>query len=169
MTRLDGKQALFVVYNRFSETEYKTPRAILEGLGVVVVVASSSLDAMLGHRGNELRPDLLLGDVHAYDYDAIVFVGGDGYDVNDPEAQRLAQEAVAADKVVAAICKAPVTLALAGVVEGKRVTASGGGALENAGAIFTGAPIERDGLIITAAGPLSTRLFGEAIAVALAE
>jgi len=61
-------------------------------------------------------------------------------------------------------------LAKAGVVEGKRVTASTGSyQLEKAGAIFTGASVERDGLVITANGPDASRQFGEAITAALEE
>ena len=41
--------------------------------------------------------------------------------------------------------------------------------LEKAGAIFTGASVERDGLIITANSPGGSRRFGEAIAAALGE
>ena len=41
--------------------------------------------------------------------------------------------------------------------------------LEKAGAIFTGASVERDGLIITAKAPGYEREFGEATAAALGE
>ena len=171
LTRLDGKRALFVIYNRFQEDEYGIPRAILEQLGVAVDVASSTLDVRSGKGGAKVQPDLLLGDVYGGDYDAIVFVGGAQYEVDNLDAQRIAQEAVAEGKVVAAICVAPVTLARAGLVEGKRVTAGTmWGELEEAGAtVLTGASVERDGLIITADGPGRSRKFGETIATALGE
>ena len=171
MTRLDGKRALFVIYERFEDNEYGIPRAILEDLGVVVTVASLSSDVVTGFNRTEVQPDVLLGDVRAGDYDAIVFVGGLQYKRDDPEAQRIAQEAIAEGKVVAATCIAPITLAKGGVVEGKRVTAARDVELklEKAGAVFTGASVERDGLIITAKGPLAARQFGEAIAAALGE
>ena len=146
------------------------PRAILEGLGVVVTVGSVTTDAVKGHRGAEVQPDVLLCDARGGDYDAIIFVGGSGYDVDDPEAQRIAQEAVAEEKVVAAICIAPITLARADVVEGKRMTvAMHPHELEEAGAIYTGAGFEHDGLIITANSPGGARRVGEAVASALAE
>jgi protease I len=170
LARLDGKRALFVIYDRFHEDELGVPRAILENLGVVVAVGSVTTDAVKGHRGAEVQPDVLLGDARAGDYDAIIFVGGSGYDVDDPEAQRIAQEAVAEGKVVAAICIAPITLARAGVVEGKRVTvAMHPHELEEAGAIYTGAGFEHDGLIITANSPGGARRVGEAVATALGE
>jgi len=169
-TRPDSKRALFVVYERFEESEYGIPRAILEDRQVVVTVASVRSGAVTGHKGTEVQPDVLLDAVRGGTYDAIVFVGGYEYERDDPEAQRIVQEALAEGKVVAAICVAPITLARAGVVEGKRVTAStGAGELKQAGAIFTGASVERDGLIITANGPAAARQFGEAIAAALGE
>jgi len=171
VTRPDAKRALFVIYARFEETEYGIPRAILEDQGVAVTVASLSSDVVKGDKGTEVQPDVLLGDVRAGDYDAIVFVGGSGYKVDDPEGQRIAQEAVAEGKVVAAICIAPITLAKAGVLEGKRVTASTQwNVLEKAGAtVVTKGSVVRDGLIITANGPGGAREFGEAIAAALGE
>ena len=167
----DSKDALFVVYDGFEDQEYGEPRTILEGKGVVVTVASSSSDVVIGYQGTEVQPDVLLSDVRGDDYDAIVFVGGYGYERDDVEAQRIAQEAVAEGKVVAAICIAPITLAKAKVVEDKRVTGSilTKIQLERAGATFTRAPIERDGIIITAYGPSASREFGETIAAALEE
>lgn len=118
----------------------------------------------------EVQMDINLKDVHASDYDIIVFIGGYAYNRNDPEAQRIAQEAVEEGKLLAAICVAPITLARAGVINGKRVTASTGiSQLEETGAIFTGNVVERDGLIITANGPYASQQFGEAIAAALEE
>jgi protease I len=171
LTRLDGKRALFVLYNRFQEDEYSIPRAILEQLGISVTVASSTLDVRTGTGGVKVQPDLLLGDVYGGDYDAIVFVGGMQYEIDNLDAQRIAQEAVSAGKLVAAICIAPITLARAGLVEGKRVTAATKwDELEEAGAtVLTGASVERDGLIITADGPARSRKFGETIATALGE
>jgi protease I len=170
MVRLDGQRALLVIYEHFQQREYDIPRAILEELGCVVTVASSSLDVLTGTGGAKVRADLLLSEVHAADYDAIVFVGGTQYGINDPEAQRIAQEAMVRDKVVAAICIAPITLAKAGLLQGKRVTAALNPAvLEEYGAIHSGAGVERDGFIITADSPGSSREFGETIAAAMGE
>lgn len=103
-------------------------------------------------------------------YDAIVFVGGLGYEQDNLEAQRIAQKGVAEGKVLAAICLAPMTLAKAGALEGRRATTSlPASRIEVEGAIYTGAAVERDGLIITADGPAASRAFGQAIASALEE
>ena len=85
VTRLDGKLALFVLTERFSENEYSVPRAILEDLGAMVVVASWTSDPVLGSRGIVIQPQLVLDDAYAGDYDAVIFVGGTGVKVTAPE------------------------------------------------------------------------------------
>jgi protease I len=164
------KTALMVIYDRFEESEYGLTRQELENAGVVVSVASNSLSAVTGHQGTEVLPDLLISDAHGGDYDAVIFVGAYAYDMEDEEAMRLAQEAVEAGKVVAAICVAPITLARAGVLEGVRATTSmPPAAIETFGAIYTGAVVEQDGLIITGNGPAASALFGQTIVAALGE
>lgn len=161
----------------FADPEYNEPRAVFDGRGFEVIVASAALDTATGASGTEVQPDILVGDIVVADYDAIVFIGGGGCEVywDDPEAHRVAQEAVAEKKLLAAICAAPVTLAKAGVLEGKEATVYDGGwkdgiaALEAGGATYVNATVVRDGLIITANGPPASKEFGEAIAGALKE
>jgi putative intracellular protease/amidase len=154
VTRLDGKLALFVLPERFSESEYSVPRAILEDLGAAVVVASWTSEAVLGSGGIAIQPQLVLDDACAGDYDAIVFVGGEGVKATAPETQRIVKEAVAEGKVVAAICAAQGILRAAGLVE----------------TVGADAPyVSRSGLIVTASGPIKSREFGETIAAALSE
>jgi len=170
---LSDKQILLVIQERFNESEYGRPRAMLEKKGAVVIVASLSLDVVKSYSGGKrVRPDVLLSDVRAADYDAIVFVGGYPYDPDVPAMHRVAQEAVAEGKLAAGICNGVITLAKAGVLEDKRVTAlpdQPASVLEETGAILTGALVERDGLIITGNGPEASSRFGEAIVEALEE
>ena len=154
LARLDGKRALFVVPDRFREAEHRIPREILEDLGVRVTVASWSLDPLLGTHGVTLQPELQLCDVCADDYDAFVFVGGDGVRPTEAEVQRIVREARAQEKVLAAICASQGILSYAGLVE--------------TGGVPSGTVV-RDGLIITASGSASSREFGVTIATALGE
>jgi protease I len=109
--------------------------------------------------------------VRVSDYDCIVFIGGVGATVyfDDPLAHSIASEAAAAGKVVAAICVSPVTLARAGVLQGRRATVFPDYAaeLENAGAMYTGEDVTVDGRIITANGPGAAEKFMWKIAEAL--
>ena len=70
---------------------------------------------------------------------------------------------------MAAICIAPVTLANAGLLKGRKATVyqSQTDALVRGGAHYTKAAVQVDGRIITADGPDSATRFGEAIRHAL--
>jgi len=74
-------------------------------------------------------------------------------------------------KVLAAIGTAPSILAGAGLLRGTRVTAylTEQERIVQAGGFYTGNAAEKDGLIITATGPLATSLFTKAILDGLAE
>ncbi len=164
------KQALLIIFDQFEQLEYSEPRAALEKQGIQVRVASSSTASVVGSTGQRVQPDVALSAVQTADYDAIVFIGGYNYDDTNADAIRIAQEAVAQDKIVAAICVAPITLVKAGVLKDKRATSSMPFAtLKAAGAIYTSESVARDGRLITGNGPAASRNFGQAIAAALAE
>jgi len=173
LPNLEGARVVMLIAHRdFRDEELLKPKALLEKAGARVSVASSSLEAATGTLGAKVTPDLLLKDVDAGEYDAVVFIGGPGAKQywDDSTAHRLAREAVEEGKVVAAICIAPVTLANAGLLEGKKATVwkTESGRLRAQGASYTGADVEVDDRIITANGPEAAETFGAAIAEALA-
>jgi len=170
----DKKKVVMVIaQNEFRDDEFFPPKEILEKNDIEVKVASTSLAQARGSLGGVYRPDLLLTDVKAGDFAAIIFVGGMGATqyLDDPLAHKLAREFLNAKKIVAAICIAPVILAKAGILKGKRATVipPEAGQLQQAGAIYAGKAVERDGNIITANGPSAAREFVEALVTALKE
>lgn len=172
MGQLDGKKILMVIASRgFRDEEYLQPRQLFDQEGASVTVASSSLDKATGMLGAEVQPDILLKDASAADYDAVVFVGGNGAREywNNPLALALAKNANAAGKVLAAICIAPVILANANLVLAKKVAVfeSEKMKLRSKGATITGKPVERDGTLITANGPQAASQFARTIVEAL--
>ncbi len=170
---MEGKKILIIIAsNGFRDEELQVPKGILEGEGAEVTLASSSLKESTGMLGATAKPDVLIGDVKASDYDAVIFVGGRGAQEywNDSKAHEIARDTLEKGKLLGAICIAPVTLANAGVLEGKKATvfSSEVGKLQQKGATYTGAGVEVDGNIITAAGPPNAKEFGEAFVNALA-
>jgi protease I len=163
---LNVKKAVFVIaQDNFQDEEFLRPKEVLEQNGIEVTVASTTLNEATGMLGGRVKPDILVSDVNARDFDAVVFIGGSGATqyLNDPLAHQLASEAVNADKVVGAICIAPAILANAGLLKGKRATvfSQEGNTLKSGGADYTARPVEKDGNIITASGPEAAREFGE--------
>lgn len=169
-----AKKVLFVIAQQgFQDHEYLEPKKVLETGGVQTKTASKTTNEALGKLGARVKPDLALKEARAQDYDAIIFVGGPGAAsyFDDEQALKLARDADHAGKILAAICIAPVILANAGVLKGKRATVwpSEGGNLRAKGAEYTGEDVTRDGRVITASGPQAAREFGQAILKALKE
>ncbi len=166
------KRALLIIpQENFQDDEFLLTAQELESDGIDVMVASTTLDEIKGTDGAMARADILLKDVNLAEMDAVVFIGGPGAAqyLNDDLAHKLAQDTLAGNKILAAICLGPEILANAGVLKGKNATVypTEGDKLKNAGVNYTAKPVEKDGLIITADGPASAKVFGQAISRAL--
>src|SRR3990172_4673976 len=160
--------------NGFRDPEYFVPKNVLKTAGHTVMTASNGEKGELAHGadGGAAEIDIAIRDAHAGDYDAVVFAGGPGALENlDNEASyRLAQETVYKEKVLGAICIAPVVLARAGVLEGKKAVVwssaddtTGIDAITEEGAEYIDEPVVKDGAVITARNPRAAQEFGEAL------
>ena len=166
------RAVLIIARENFRDEELFETMRVLTEAGVNTVVASSKKGPVKGMLGRRAEATILVSEIAVDEYDAIIFVGGAGameY-FHSRAAWTIAREAVARRKVLGAICIAPAILANAGLLNGVRVTSfpSERERLQRAGALYTGAPVERHGLIITGNGPMSAIQFGRAIADALA-
>ena len=172
LPQIKGKKVLMIIASHnFRDEEYSIPRKILESAGATVICASSTLKPARGMLGMVVKPDILIEKVKPEDYDGFIFVGGVGASEywGNPQVHSLIRKAVKMGKIVAAICIAPVTLAKAGVLKGKKATVwpSEKRELLKKGAIYTGKRVEVEKNIITADGPKSSSLFAEEIVKAL--
>ncbi|MBU1862461.1 MAG: DJ-1/PfpI family protein [Candidatus Omnitrophica bacterium] len=164
---LNKKAVMIIAPIEFRDEELFETREVLEAAGVAVTIASTITSECIGMLKGSVKPDMLIMDVRVNDFDAFILVGGIGSSCywNDSIMHKIIIDAVALNKVVGAICIAPVTLAYAGVLEGKRVTCwkSEQGKIVSKGAIYTGARVTYDGNIITADGPTSATQFGRSL------
>ncbi len=165
------KAVMIIAENDFRDEEFFQPKEALENAGIEVKVASTTLNLARGMLGRTFKPQLLVKDINVRDFDAVIFVGGAGAVQywDDATAQQIAREAYNNGKIVAAICVAPVILAKAGILKGKRATVwdSDSGELISAGAKYSKRNVEKDGKIITASGPFAAREFGEELVKAI--
>ncbi len=165
------KAVLVIAAKDFRDEEYLVPKRLLEEGGIEVLTASTTKNWAEGKLGARVQPDLLLTEVEPAEIDALVFVGGGGSSryFDDPAAHALAQETASAGKVVAAICIAPVILARAGLLKGRKATVYLDGVedLRQAGAVYTEQPVVTDGRVVTANGPEAAEAFGRELVTLL--
>ncbi|MBI4982959.1 MAG: DJ-1/PfpI family protein [Candidatus Omnitrophica bacterium] len=165
------KVVLIIPQDQFQDEEFSQSKNILSSKGADVKVASTTIDFVKGMYGDKVKPDLLIDNLSAHDFDAIVLIGGMGASQywNDSRIFKIVQDAYSQNSIVAAICIAPVTLANAGILRGKRATVSSSeeDELVAGGAIYSTNPVVRDGNIITASGPVAANDFPEEISRAL--
>jgi protease I len=165
------RAALIIASENFRDEELFETKRVLDAAQIETVIASSRTGIIRGSLGNLTEARVLVNQLRIDDYDAIVFIGGPGVVeyVNNPVELNIIRETVRKGKILAAIGTAPTILANANVLAGLRATSllSEREILTQAGAIYTGVPVEQDRLIITASGPAAAVMFGRAIADAL--
>lgn len=138
----------------FEDLEAVTLVDLLRRAGIEVVTAGLADGLMQGARGCRLQPDALLDEVVGAEFDMIALPGGmPGAEhlKNDPRVQALLQRMAEAGKYTAAICAAPIALAAAGLLEGRRATCYPGFLKDHPG--LQGDAVVVDGQVATSRGP----------------
>jgi len=166
------KIAIIIAFRNFRDEEYFIPKEIFQLAGFEVKTVSSERGTAIGGNGGEVEVDMNFEEFDVSRFDAVVFVGGPGaykY-IDNEQVWQIVRSTVAQNKLLAAICIAPVILARAGVLEGKKATVWSSvmdkkpiQILKENGAEYQEKPVVQDGGIITANGPAAAREFGEAI------
>lgn len=174
---MGGKKIVLVIaYRDFRDPEYFIPKEYFEKEGVSVVTASNKKGIAIGAEGGEAMVDFLVSQVNPNDYDAILFIGGPGAlsALSNEDSFNLARSALGNNKIVGAICIAPLILARAGVLKGKKATVwsspldkSPIRELQREGALYEEKGVVRDGYIITASGPKFAEDFAREVMGAL--
>jgi protease I len=172
MAAISSAKVLIVATDGFEESELFGPREILINQGADVKLASPSLKPIQAtvhdDPGKTIRPDMLIEDANAGDFDALLLPGG----VRNPDALRTNEAAITlirafakAGKPVAAICHGPWLLVEAGLVDGRTVTSwpSIRTDLRNAGGNVVDQPVVVDGNIVTSRKPDDVQPFTEAL------
>jgi deglycase len=154
----DAAESLEVMYpyQRMLEAGYEVDIAApsKKKLQFVVHDFVDGYDTYTEKPGYTWEADVAFADVDPSDYVALVIPGGRApeYIRNDPDVQRIIRHFFEDSKPVAQLCHAPLTLAAAGVLEGRRTAAYP--ALEPdvqaAGAEFVDGAAVVDGVMVSA-------------------
>jgi protease I len=169
----DKSVVMIIAPENFRDEELLHTKEILESHDINVTVASKGVSKSKGSLGATVDVDKDIIDVKVNEYDAVVFVGGPGTHVyfNNETALGIARDFYESQKITAAICIAPVILANAGVLDGKKATVfpSGKDDIMAKGADYTGEQVTQDGKVITGNGPAAAKEFGKLIAKELSK
>lgn len=163
------KTALFVLVAGVEELEAVAPIDILRRAGVEVTVAGlHEGSTVVGRCGVVIGVEVTLGAVDKRLFDAIVVPGGPGVALlrKDARVGAALKHHYEAGRIVAAICAAPVLLAQAGLLEGRRHTAHPTVADELPHLLANERVVE-DGTIITSRGAGTAVDFGLTLAARL--
>jgi len=167
---LEGKNCLFVIAHRdFRDEELLIPKNMLEEAGATITIASTDTTSAKGMLGATIKPDIFLKDAKIENYVAIILIGGIGSKDywENKVVHKLLKDADEKDKVIGAICLAPVTLANAGLLKGKNATCyetkDTKKIFEKSGVKYTKNSVEVDGKVITANGPKAAKEFAKKI------
>jgi protease I len=165
-------RVLIVATDGFEESELFGPLQILREEGADVKLASPDLKPIQAtvhdDPGKTIRPDLIVDQARAENYDALILPGG----VRNPDQLRTNKAAIDlirafadAGKPVAAICHGPWLLVEADLLRGRTATSwpSIRTDLRNAGANVIDQPAVTDGNIVTSRNPGDVPAFTEAV------
>lgn len=154
-----------LIENHFEDSEFKIPyTALKQAKADVVVLGSRMNEEYQGKRGKvSIKPDATPTEMRSEDFDAIIIPGGSAPDNirANPNAVRLVMNAMAQNKLVAAICHGPQVLIEADQLRGKQATGfrSIRKDMENAGATYINEPVVVQDNLITARQPGDLPMF----------
>lgn len=159
-----------ILANGFEETEAIAVADVLCRLKVDVIAAGLGTLEPIGAHNFTVKTVVLLEQDLERNYDAVFLPGG------MPGATNLLHSEAVLNQVrrvydnggvVGAICAAPIVLAKAGLLAGKRFTMYPGFEQYLGGLVPTGALAERDGRLVTGKGPGAVFAFAAQLAAAL--
>ena len=150
------KKIIVFLAEGFEEIEAISIIDILRRAQISVTTVSVGKDKMVkGAHNIPVEADKLFDDVDFSNYNMLVLPGGmpGAKNLQDHAGVKKQLELFAEDKLIGAICAAPMVLGSMGLLKGKRATCYPGFEPELIEATITNEPVTVDGNIITGKGP----------------
>ncbi|MFO0728688.1 MAG: DJ-1 family glyoxalase III [Myxococcota bacterium] len=155
----------------FEEIEATTIIDVLRRAGIETVIVGVTGTLVSGAHGIKLEADLPIAAAFQQKWDLVALPGGmPGATTlrDDPRVGQLLRAQNERGGKLAAICAAPIALAKAGLLSGKRVTSFPGFRQELGAVEYVEAPVVIDANVITSRGPGTAIAFSLALVEALA-
>lgn len=167
------RAAIIVPSENFQDEEFWETKNMLDSARILVTVASNRPGWIKGMNriGSPFEVQVPVEQIRVNDFDSIVIIGGAGAAMffDNRIVLDIINEAFQKRKIIGATSRGTLVLANAGILKGIKVTGliEESGAIQNAGAVFTNLPVEKDMRVITCAGPQAARTFAIALADAI--
>ena len=155
-----------ILADGFEEVEAIAIIDVLRRARIDTVVAGLHTGHITSARTVKVIPDTVIDTVKADDFDMIVLPGGQPGSDNlnaDPRVKELISSFSLKGKLIGAICAAPMVLAGAGILQGKRATSYPSYKDRLGGALYEETPVVTDGNVLTSRGAGTALSFGLAI------
>lgn len=158
-------KVLVPLANGFEEIEAMTIVDLLRRGDVEVVTAGLTNDPVRAAHGVTVIADTTMDEALKLDFDAVVLPGGMPGATNlnaDKRVHAMLRTMADSGKFAGAICAAPIVLAKAGMLDGKKATSYPGflDTMDVPKMTYTGAAVEQDGKVVTSRGPGTAMDFG---------
>lgn len=171
---MSSKILIIIAQRNFRDEELSVTKRILEENGYNIDVASFTTELAKGMFGLTVKPDLSIEEAidELEKYIVVIVVGGSGSVelAKREDVLELLKRAKDEDRIIAAICSGPLSLANAGLLRNKEATVWSSDEnqeqileIEEKGAKYNKGPVVVDGDIITANGPEAAEAFARKI------
>jgi len=150
------KKVLIPLAPGFEEIEAVTVVDILRRSGAKVSIAGTIAGLIEGSRGVKVVPDVYLDEISSNNIDLMVLPGGQpGTDnlMKDKRITTLLKKMKEKEKLIGAICAAPIVLEVNGILKNKKRTCHPSVKQNLAGKLYSEKKVVIDGNIITSQGP----------------
>ncbi len=158
---------IFLPRKNFNEEEFSEIKRVIKKAGKQVFITSDDHYVCSGSKGMKVKSDTSLYNINVNNFSALILIGGTGSRnyFNNEILHKIIKKFFDGQRIIGAICSAPVILAKAGVLTNKKATCFSSDKMEliNAGIDYQDRNVVVDGKIVTADSSHSARQFAEAI------
>ena len=158
---------LFLPAKDFNEEEYSIIRKLLLKYGKNIFITSDDHYVCSGSKGMKVKSDTSFYNVNIKNFAALVLIGGAGSKAywDNEKLHTISRNFNAVQKIIGAICSAPIILAKAGILENKTATCyyEDKNELINLGIDYQDRAVITDKNIVTSNGSQSAAQFTEAV------
>lgn len=158
---------MIIASKDFRDEELFETKEEIEKEKILVEVVSSKIGFLRGAKGTGFECKNTIDKIYSNDYAGIIFVGGMGaleY-LNNEKVNNLLSDFVESDKIIGAICIAPIILASSGFFTNRKMTITSSESINlvKYQVVFVDQPLVVDKNLVTASGPRFSRLFGKTL------